>query len=123
MAKMNETDFLATVLEAHISDEVDEYIIARQAKRDADNAKRREKATSKKAAENDPLKAQIMEFLGTVGGATTAVVADKVGITTPKASPLLRDLVAEGKLTVKDVTVPKKGKQKSYSIVGEGEEA
>lgn len=74
------------------------------------NAERR----AKKAAENAPL----LETLGTLlsdKGITASEAATELGISTQKASSLLRALVAEGKANVEDVKIPKKGSCKAYT--------
>ena len=47
---------------------------------------------------------------------TASDVATELGVTPQKASALLRQVVAEGKATVTDVKVPKKGAQKGYTL-------
>ena len=46
-----------------------------------------------------------------------SAIAEKVEISTQKASALCRQLVESGKLSVEEVKIPKKGKQKAYRIL------
>lgn len=88
-------------------------------KLDARNANRNSKPT-KAQIENEPIKAKIVELLTEVGEKyVTSAIAEKVEISTQKASALCRQLVNEGKLQVEEVKVPKKGKQKAYSVIAE----
>ena len=92
-----------------------EHFKAALAKMDAANEKRRN-APSKKAAENAPLVEQIVNEILTNEPKTASDVAAELGVTPQKASALLRQVVAEGKATVTDVKVPKKGAQKGYTL-------
>lgn len=82
-----------------------------------DNAlEARKNKPSKTALENAPLIEQIVnEVLGSEGK-TAMDVAAEVGISTQKASALLRQIVASGKATVADVKIAKKGTVKAYTL-------
>lgn len=86
------------------------------AKLDARNAKRAA-TPSKTAVANEPIKAKIVELLS---DATELMTASQIGealeISTQKASALLRQMVEVGTLTSEEVKVPKKGKQKGYTL-------
>lgn len=71
---------------------------------------------SKKSAENEPIKEKIYSVLNSDEVTTASVVAEKVEISTQKASALLRQMVEDGKITVEDVKVKGKGKQKGYKV-------
>ena len=86
------------------------------AKLDATNAKRAEKAKAK-AVEYEPIKSAIAEYLRTNGTKTTSEIALNVEQSVPKTSAMCRQMVDEGRLTASEVSVPKKGKQKAYTIV------
>ena len=89
------------------------------AKLDAANAARKSKP-SKKATENAPLLEQIVaDILTPDGEVTAAMVAEALGVSAQKASSLLRQLVAEGRATQSETKVPKKGKVKTYTLIGE----
>ena len=86
------------------------------AKLDATNAKRAEKAKAK-AVEYEPIKSAIFEFLKVNGTKTTSEIAVAIEQSVPKTSAMARQMVDEGRLTASEVSVPKKGKQKAYTIV------
>lgn len=80
------------------------------------NAKR-SSTPSKTAIENEPIKENIVNYLTEQNGSRVAsVIAEAIGISTQKASALCRQLVDSDRLTVEEVKVPKKGKQKAYSV-------
>lgn len=114
---MTNRDFLTAISTMeNISEELKAEALARIEKIDATNEARKNKP-SKKALENAPIMEQIVnEVLGTEA-VTAGAVAEAVGISVQKASALLRALVAEGKATVTEVKVPKKGVQKAYAAV------
>ena len=86
------------------------------AKLDATNAKRAEKQSAK-SKENEPIKAAIFQFLMDNGTKTSPEIAEGVDVTTSKASSMCRQMVEEGRLSVSEVKVPKKGKLKAYTAV------
>ena len=109
------------VLSGNITPAMQEKARAEIAKLDATNAKRAEKA-KEKSAENQPIKNAIYDFLVANGTKTTAEIAAEVEIlegSAPKASAMCRQMVEEGRLTVSEVKVPKKGKAKAYTAVVE----
>ena len=114
---MTNRDFLTAISNLeNISEELKAEALARIEKIDATNEARKNKP-SKKALENAPIMEQIVnEVLGTEA-VTAGAVAEAVGISVQKASALLRALVAEGKATVTEVKVPKRGVQKAYAAV------
>ena len=71
---------------------------------------------SKKSAENEPIKEKIYSVLNSEEVTTASAVAEKVEISTQKASALLRQMVEDGRITVEDVKVKGKGKQKGYKV-------
>ena len=102
----------ATVLqdiEAHATKEIE--------KLDDRNARRSSKPT-KTQIEKEAIKKEIIKFLATCETGTTATtIANGVGISVQKASALCRQMVEDGRLTVEDIKVPKKGKQKAFTTV------
>ena len=111
--------FLTAVVEGNITPAMVEKAKAEIAKLDATNAKRAEKA-AEKAKENLPIKQAIFEFLVANGTKTTAEIAKGVEVlegSAPKASAMCRQMVESGQLTVSDVSVKGKGKQKAYTAV------
>lgn len=112
---MTNREFLTAVSACeNCSDEVREYAKAAIAKMDATNEARKNKP-SKKATENAPILEQIANEILTSEAQTAATIAEAAGISVQKASALLRQLVADGKATVTEVKVPKRGVQKAYS--------
>lgn len=95
-----------------------EFAESEIAKLDARNAKRAEKP-SKTALANEPIKVELFELLEEMGGIHTAsAVVEKLEgkYSVQKVSSLLRQLASEGKLSVVEVKVKGKGKQKGYTI-------
>lgn len=97
------------------------------AKLDATNAKRAE-TQSKKSKENEPIKTAIFNLLTEKGSMTSpdiAVALNEQGVTntdgepisTSKASSMCRQMVEDGRLSVEEIKVPKKGKMKQYTAV------
>lgn len=91
------------------------------AKLDATNAKRAEKQSAK-AKENEPLKVAIYEYLLANGTKTSPEIAQALTtaeneVSTSKASSMCRQMVEDGRLSVTEVKVPKKGKLKAYTAV------
>ena len=113
--------FFEAVVNGNITPAMVEKAKAEIAKLDATNAKRAEKA-KEKAKENEPVKSAIFEFLVANGTKTTAEIAKGVEIlegSSPKASAMCRQMVDEGRLSVSDVSVKGKGKQKAYTAIVE----
>lgn len=107
------------VIEGNITPAMQDKARAEIAKLDATNAKRAERA-AEKAKENLPIKQAIFEYLVANGTKTTAEIAREVEVlegSTPKASAMCRQMVESGRLTVSDVSVKGKGKQKAYTAV------
>ena len=114
---MNSRDFYNFILSNVSDDSVKEFATHKLAQMDATNAKRVSKS-SKRAIENEPIKAKILTLVGQ--GCTASEIAPKAEISVQKASALLRQLVADGELTAVDVKVPKKGMMKFYRPAGAG---
>ena len=108
--------FFEAVVNGNITPAMVEKAKAEIAKLDATNAKRAKKAKAK-AVEYEPLKTAIFDFLKANGTKTTAEIAVGVEVSSPKASAMCRQMVEEGRLVASEVNVPKKGKQKAYTIV------
>ena len=96
--------------------DVREYATNAIAKMDETLANRSSKQKKKTAEENAPFVEKILEVLRT-GPKTTSEIAGLCEMNSQKVSPICRNLVEEGILSVADVKVPKKGMQKQYSIV------
>ena len=108
---MTNREFYTAIVNGTINDEVIAHASNAIAKLDERNAKRASKP-SKTSLANEPIKAKILEVL-THEPKVASEVAELVGISTQKASALLRQI--EG-LEVSEVKVPKKGKMKGYAL-------
>ena len=91
------------------------------AKLDAANAKRAA-TQSKKSKENEPIKQAIYDLLSEKGTMTSpdiavALTTEENEVSTSKASSMCRQMVEDGRLTVEEIKVPKKGKMKQYTAV------
>ena len=95
--------------------ELKEFAKAEIVKLDERNASRSSKPT-KAQIENEPIKEKILGVLSTGERMVASAIAEKIGISTQKASALCRQLVESKKLKVEDVKIPKKGKQKAYMV-------
>ena len=114
---MTNREFLTAIANMeNISEELKAEAIARIEKLDATNEARKNKP-SKKATENAPIMEQIANEILTSEAQTASAIAEAAGISVQKASALLRQLVADGKATVTEVKIPKKGTQKAYAAV------
>lgn len=111
---MTNRDFYTAIVNANINDEITAHASAAIEK--LDNAlEARKNKPSKKATENAPILEAITNAL-TPEYQVAADIAVAVGITTPKASALLRQLVTDGVAVSTDVKVPKKGNVKGYAL-------
>ena len=118
----NREFFTAIASMTNISAELVEHATNELGKLDKRNASRAAKPT-KAQKENEPIKEEIVKFLTEKGGFHTASeVMEACEISVQKASALCRQLVEEGTLTVQEIKVPKKGKQKAYAIANNSEE-
>ena len=118
----NREFFTAIASMTNINAELVEHATNELEKLDKRNASRAAKPT-KAQKENEPIKEEIVKFLTEKGGFHTASeVMEACEISVQKASALCRQLVEEGALTVREIKVPKKGKQKAYVIADDSEE-
>ena len=101
--------------------ELKEFAKAEIVKLDERNASRSSKPT-KAQIENEPIKEKILEVLSTEERMVASAIAERLEISTQKVSALCRQLVESKKLKVEDVKIPKKGKQKAYSILEDTEQ-
>lgn len=115
---MTNREMLEAVIANAITEEVKEKATEELKKLDERNAKRVER-NAEKAKENKPIMDKLFSLL-TSEPATTTVLAEAVGISTPKATPLLRKMVEDegeyASVRSTEVKVPKKGKQRAYYI-------
>ena len=108
---MTRREMFEAIVNGNVTDEVVAMAQNELVKMDERNARRKNKPT-KNALANEPIKAQILEVL-TDTPMVASAVAEAVGITTQKASALLRQI--DG-LTVTEVKVKGKGKVKGYAL-------
>lgn len=104
----------STALPTDLTDFAAEQITKLNARNEARKASSK---PSKTAIANEPIKASIMAFLSQQSEPVIAcTVAEGVGISTAKASSLLRQLVESGKVVKSEVKIPKKGKTAAYAV-------
>lgn len=116
---MTNREFFTNIANGTLTDVEKEFAVAAIEKLDATNAKRKEKAAegkSKKALENAPLADEAFTHLGSETK-TASDIATAMSISSPKATVLLKMLVADGRATVEDIKVPGKGTVKGYTAV------
>ena len=111
---MTQREFFTAVIENVENEDLKTYATEAIAKLDARNAKRASQP-SKKAVENEPIKASIREFLED-GSHLASEIAKGLDLSVSKVSALCRQMVDNGILKSEDVKVKGKGKQKSYSL-------
>ena len=112
---MTRREFMEMVIADTTNETIADFARNEIEKMDAKN-ERAKNRKSKKAEENAPIKDKIFEVLNADEPTTASVVAEKVEISTQKASALLRQMVEEERVTVEDIKVKGKGKQKGYKI-------
>lgn len=111
---MTNREFYTAVVNANISDEITAHASAAIEK--LDNAlEARKNKPSKKMTENAPILEALTNAL-TTEPKVAADLAAEVGITTQKASALLRQLVAVGVAAQSEVKIPKRGTVKAYAL-------
>ena len=108
---MTRREFFEAVISSVENTELVEFAQNEIVKMDERNTKRKN-APSKTAIANEPIKKAIVGVLGSEP-LTASEVAEKVEISTQKASALLRQI--DG-LTVTEVKVKGKGKVKGYAL-------
>jgi thermostable 8-oxoguanine DNA glycosylase len=112
---MTNREFLTAIANSeNLSAELVEHATNEIAKMDAANEKRKNKP-SKTAVENAPIIEALTNAL-TSDPQTASDLAAVVGISTQKASSLLRQIVASGVAVSTDIKVPKRGTCKGYSL-------
>ena len=123
---MTNREFFVNVSKNIVGEAEIAHALEQIAKLDATNAKRAEQQSAKSKA-NEPLKIAILNLLAEHGGMTSPDIADalnKQGVTTAdgeevstsKAYSMCRQMVEDGRLTVTEIKIPKKGKMKQYTV-------
>jgi predicted HTH transcriptional regulator len=119
--KYTSRDFFNAIINGTISEVEAEYAKSAIEKLDAKNANRSSKP-SKKAIENEPIKASILEMLMEKTEPITAMdIATALEISTQKASALCTQLANEGKVEKTEIKVKGKGAVKGYTAVADAE--
>lgn len=124
---MTNREFFVSVSKGIVGEAEMAHALEQIAKLDATNAKRAEQQ-SKKSKENEPIKVAIVNLLTEKGAMISPDIAEelnKAGVTTAdgeaistsKASSMCRQMVEDGRLSVTEIKVPKKGKLKQYAVV------
>jgi len=113
---MTNREFFEAVKNGIINEEVVAHAIAEIDKMNARNKKRASKP-SKTAIANEPIKAQILEFLTEKNEPIlTSVIGEAVEISTAKAAALCKQLSEDGKIVGEEKKIPKIGKRIVWSI-------
>lgn len=112
---MTRREFMEMVIAETTNDEIKVFAEGEIEKMDKANARRSEKRAERKA-ENEPIKEKIFEVLNSEDVTLASEIAEKVEISTQKASALLRQMVEDGKVTSENVKVKGKGTKKGYKI-------
>ena len=112
---MTNREFLIAIANLETaSADIREYAQSKIDKMDAANEARKNKP-SKKAIENAPLVEKILTEILSTEVMTAAQVGEALGVSTSKASSLLRS-IPEGTLVVTEVKVPGKATCKGYAL-------
>lgn len=111
---MTNREFYTNIANGTITEAEKEFALAAIAKMDEANEKRKNKPSKKNEA-NAPVLEALTNAL-TAEAKITSDLATEVGISTQKASALLRQLVASGVAVQSEVKVPKRGVLKAYAL-------
>jgi len=122
---------LEAIASGNVTEEIQNWAQTELDKMDAANAKRKEKP-SKTSVANQSIKEAIFSLLTVKGQMVASDVAQALNtegvttaegepISTSKASALCRQMVEEGRLSVSEVKIPKKGKLKAYTAIPSNE--
>jgi hypothetical protein len=118
---MTNREFFEAIKNGTMNADVQAHATAEIEKMNARNEKRAA-TPSKTAIANEPIKLKIIEFLTEKNEQIlTSVIGEAVGISTAKASALLKQLVGEDKIAVRAVRVPKIGNRMVWKIKAEVE--
>ena len=111
---MTNREFYTNIANGTLTDAEKEFALAAITKLDAALEARKNKP-SKKSTENAPILEAISGIL-TDAPQVASDIATAAGISTQKASALLRQLVATGVAVQSEVKVPKRGALKAYAL-------
>lgn len=113
---MTKREFFKQVQNGVITEKMQAFAEKEIKAMDKKNAKRFTKPSARQI-ENEAFKEWIIEAFTGKRKVLASTIGETMGISTNKASVLCRQLVAEKKMTVEEVKVPKKGIQKAYTVV------
>lgn len=111
---MTRREFLRAVADNNITEEIREYALTAIDKMDEQNSKRKDKPT-KAQVENAALIDKMVEMFAGQSKLFAHTIAEKMNITTSKASALCRMAAKDGRVTVTD-EVDNKTVKKAYSF-------
>ena len=112
---MTYREFYTAIVNGEMNAELQAFATEAIAKLDTRNANRASRP-SKIALANEPIKAQILEFLANGETHIAKEIGEAVGITTAKASSLCGQLAKEEKVVATEVKLPKVGKRIAYTL-------
>jgi predicted transcriptional regulator len=110
----NREFYTAIINNANVAQDIKDFAQGEIAKLDARNDKRKNTQT-KAQKENEGIMTSILDHLAN-GSAVASDIATAVGISTQKASSLLRQLAGDEAVVVSEIKVPKKGPVKGYAL-------
>ena len=112
---MTYREFYTAIVNGQMNADLQSFAENAIAKLDARNANRASKP-SKTAIANEPIKAQILEFLANGETHIAKEIGEAIGITTFKASALCGQLAKEEKVVASKVKLPKVGERVAYTL-------
>ena len=112
---MTRREFLEMVIDLVADEKVIEYA-QREIEKMNERNEKRAKNPSKKSVANEPIKANIAEYLAEKEPTTASVIANALELKVQKVSALCRQMVEANILTVTDVKVKNRGTQKAYAL-------
>ena len=112
---MTYREFYTAIVNGEMNADVQTFASEAITKLDARNASRASRP-SKVALANEPIKAQILEFLATGETHIAKEIGEAIGITTAKASSLCGQLAKEEKVVASKVKLPKVGERVAYTL-------
>lgn len=116
---MNTREFYTVIASnTDLAEDIREMATSLLARLDEKNSSRSEKAREKRAKEVAPLYAKIREYMtDTEKVYTSTEVAEVLGVSVPKTTPLLKALVENGELEIVPHKVTGKAKVNGYKVV------
>ena len=117
---MTKREFFMTIASTEtiiVTDEMRAFAESMLEQMEHEASKRKAKTAEKSAEKNAAFRQQILEIMKAESETfTTSEIAEALEVSVQKASAILRGMVSDEILNVADVKVPKKGKQKGYSL-------